>query len=405
MRLALAIVLVAACSSGSKRPDAAPTPAASANEYLQRTPLTFVVGTAGDDRADRGIAAQVSMIRDTLFPTAEVVRDADITTWPANAIVYGGPHVSSVVQDLPFTLAPGRLEIGGQTFAGDEFQIITLVPATADRPQFLLYAGTGTPGVAEINSGSGGGAAITIKDVFGIVQTGRWEDGRPVLDPPARRINWRSVERGDVTVRFPADLPGTSAEPEQISAILRGVGTSQIALGSSASPRMTFYVYPDIGAKKSLTGNPGYGNALVEARALHVIAVDAANLERLTAHEATHVLAYHTWGPPGTSLLGEGLAVWAAKGYQGKPLDAWATTVEPHTIDDLLKSFRKLPENVGYPLGGILVDVAIGLVGIDNVRAHLYAATSSTWADACRAAGTSPEALEAAFAARVRPAP
>lgn len=59
-----------------------------------------------------------------------------------------------------------------------------------------------------------------------------------------------------------------------------------------------------------------------------------------------------------------------------------------------------MPEAETCPFGGMLVTVAIELVGLDAVRDHLFGATAETWADACKAAGTTAEALDAAVAAR-----
>ncbi len=421
--LRLGILGLVACKSGAK-PNAAPvaagdgasvavwdaapvaTASGSINAFFAHGPPTFILGTAGDDLADRGVANQVAMIHDLAFPTAPVVLDTavDPAHWPANPVVYGGPHVNALVASvsLPFTLAPGHLEIGGQTFAGDEHQLIAVVPADRQHPEFLLYAGTGTPGISEINSHSGGPTQIVIKDRFGILETGAWKDGRAVLDAPSRRIAWRGVERGDVSLRFPDSLAASPDEPAQIDAAMRGLATAGAAIGDLAPPRLAVYVYPDRRSKQTLTGDGGDGHAVAEASALHVLAVAPRDLEYLVAHEGTHVRAYHAWGPAGTPLVGEGLAVWAAGFYARRSLADWAHELhDPPSIALLLAGFRKLPEPVAYTTGGLLVEVAVELVGRDAVRTHLYPATAATWAEACRAAGTTPEALQAALDARL----
>lgn len=197
-----------------------------------------------------------------------------------------------------------------------------------------------------------GAEPIVIADAFGVLVTGRWERGddgalRAVLAPRARRIAWRAVTRGQVTYRFPQQL----------------------------------------------------GHAVVASRALHV--VPGGDTEGLVTHEATHVLAYEAWGAAGTPLLGEGLAVWMTGSYAGTPLAEYrGSFTEPPAIAELLgPAFRKLPEPTSYPLAGIFVEVAVRAVGLDNVRAHLVGASPATWEAACRAAGTTPAALETAFAA------
>lgn len=118
--------------------------------------------------------------------------------------------------------------------AGDEYRLIALVPArSADQdgpgyPEFLLYAGNGSPGVAEINGVRHGGESILVADAFGRLLTGSWQKTSsgtmvPVFPGPrARRIAWRTVKRelqtGAMTkpevvhVRFPQRLPAAQDE-------------------------------------------------------------------------------------------------------------------------------------------------------------------------------------------------
>lgn len=418
----LALGGLVACKSGAK-PDAAPpavvapvvppdagppAPAsASINEFVARGTPTFVLGTSGDDRADRAIASQVELVKNLVFPDAAVVLDTavDPARWPALPAVYGGPHVNALVASLslPFTLGPGHLEIGGQTFDGDEYQIITVVPADAHHPELLLFAGTGTPGITQINDQTGGADMITIKDRFGILRTGTWKDGVAVLGPPTLRIAWRSVDREGGSILFPEQLAAAPGEAAQVEAAERGFATARAKLGVVAPPRVSLYVYPDLRSKKTLTRDPRSGVAVLAANALHVLSVPPADLERLVAHESSHAYAHHAWGDPGTPLIGEGLAVWTSGFYAGRSLDDWAGALrDPPSIAQLVAGFFTYPEPVGYPLGGLVVEAAVALVGFDAMRTHLYPATPSTWDAACRAAGTTPEALQAALDARLR---
>jgi hypothetical protein len=122
-------------------------------------------------------------------------------------------------------------------------------------------------------------------------------------------------------------------------------------------------------------------------------------LEGLVAHEATHVLAYDAWGPSGSSLLGEGLAVWVSGRYGGVRLDEWkAAMVDAPRVADLLGAgFRAQPENRTYPVAGLLVEAAVATVGLAAVRDHLFAATPATWDTATLAAGTTTESLQRAI--------
>ena len=117
-------------------------------------------------------------------------------------------------------------------------------------------------------------------------------------------------------------------------------------------------------------------------------------------HESTHVLTAHRWGPAGTSLLGEGVAVWASGAYSERPLALWKRALPERIplIEELLgPRFRQLPEQVAYPLGGLLVTTIVEEVGLDALRDHLYAATPVDWSARCERAGTTAEALARAF--------
>ncbi len=419
--------------AGTAGPEAPPrTP----NEFLARGTPTFVVGTAGDDRSDAAIAAQAGMVRDLLFPAARTVRDTDVKQWPTNAVVYGGPHVNALVARfapaLPFRLGPGRLEIGGMKFEGDEHRLIALVPARAateaapGHPAFLLYAGTGTPGIAEINGVRHGGQGVLVIDRFGPVVAGAWEDdvkgGVSLrMGTPVARPAWRTAMRavppaaagrpaGEIGVARLADAPVDAArEAEEDAACVRGVTRSIAALGLDAPKGIVLHVHPDAKRKAALTSFAGDGHADIVSRTLHVGSFDPSEgggLEHLVAHETTHVVAYDAWGAAGTPLLGEGLAVWASGTYGGRTLAEWRSRL-PRTVPalaDLLgPGFRKTPEAVAYPVAGLLVGALVTAHGFESVRTHFLPATARTWAAACAAAGTSPENVEAVYGAALTP--
>ncbi|MBI5502505.1 MAG: hypothetical protein HY907_19835 [Deltaproteobacteria bacterium] len=422
--------------SGGDVPEAEPAPAPGAinttpNEFLARGIPTFVLGTAGDDRADRIVAAQVGLVRELFKASATVLDDsidvaAGASAWPPNPVVYGGPDVSSVVARLapvlPLSLGPDRLAFGEREFRGTDLRVIAVVPARASdangpgHPEFLLYAGTGSAAVAEINGVQHGQEPILVANAFGRLQAGRWERSpagavaAAFPDPPSPRIAWRVVERplapaaGDATpatVRFgfPEQLAPAGDEAEVIDAALRGLAVAVKKLGLAAPSSLSLYVYPDRRSKLSLTGDQGDGYAVVSANVLHVLHADPSPggpLETLVVHEGTHVLAYAAWGPAGTALVGEGLAVWASGQYGGATLDQWKQRLDaPPRLADLLGAgFRRTPEATAYPLAGLLVAAAVDTVGLDAVRTHLLPAPASTWSDACVAAGTTAEALQ-----------
>ncbi len=407
----------------------------SPNEFLRRAAPTFVVGTAGDDRSDREIRSQAELVRDRLFPMARIVTDDSIEVergpdaWPPGPVLYGGPQANRLLARLapalPFGLGRGTLEIGGRRFLGEDYRLIAVVPARpADRdgpgyPDFLLYAGTGSPGVAEINAVRHGPEPILVADAFGRLLTGRWRtdgDGRPTPEfpaAPARRIAWRRLDRelrpGDdgaglaVRVCFPAPLPPADDEARVLDACLRGITDAARRLSVGGATRMDVYVYPDRRSKATLTGNDGDGHADLASHSLHVIRFDpsqGAGLERLVAHESTHLLTYDRWGVAGTPLLGEGVAVWVSGQYGGVLLPDWPGRLpaEGLAVADLLGvRFRQLPEARTYPLAGLFVEAAVAQVGLDRFRDHLYGATAATWDAACGRAGTTPQDLEAAF--------
>ncbi|MFQ5809213.1 MAG: hypothetical protein ACE5JM_06310 [Armatimonadota bacterium] len=407
---------------------------ATPNDFLGRGTPTFVVGTAGDDRADRCIVAHVDLIRGMLFPDAPVVTDQSIDPakgpegWPRNPVVYGGPHVNhllaALADSLPLQMEQGKLVLGGQVFEGDEYRLIAVVPAReADErgpgyPEFLLYAGTGVPGVAAINAVHHGAEPILVTDTFGRLLAGTWlrgEGGAPRPYFPqgrARRIAWRTVERqlaspagetAAVRLLFPDQIPADESDTAVIEACMRGLSRAVQRLAIADPTQLSVYIYPDRDSKCALTGNTGDGHAVVASRTLHVARFGTSPggpLEGLVMHEGTHVLTYESWGPAGSPLLAEGVAVWACGKYGGVALDAWRTRLPRSTpqVADLLGGlFRQMPERQSYPLAGLFVEAVVDTVGIERLRDHLYGATPSTWEAACEGAGTTPRALEAAF--------
>jgi hypothetical protein len=374
--------------------------------------------------------AQAEVLRSAL-PGATVIDDASIdvaggvAAWPKNPILFGGAHVNRVVAALapvlPLSADETRIEIGGARIDAPGSRIVAIVPARAadpahpGHPTLLLYAGLGTPGITEINGGMRhGGEPILIGDSFGRLRTGVWSaapDGglRAALGEPARRDTWRRSSRDvagvAMTIAFPSGLEATPDDERVVDAVGRGLASSAKRLALTAPPPLTVYVYPNREAKKALTGDGGDGHAMVIGRTLHVRRADAApggGLERLVAHEGTHVFAAEAWGGTGSALMGEGLAVWVSGAYQGKPLSEWAKTLTPRPpIASLLplRAFRARPEAETYPLGGLLVTAAVARVGLENVRDHLYSAGAEDWAAACVRAGTSAEQLDHDLAA------
>lgn len=156
--------------------------------------------------------------------------------------MYGGAHVNHVLgtlgASLPFRMERGKLTVGEQVFEGTEYRLITLVPARAadqdgpGHPEFLLYAGTGTPGVAEINGvGNVGGDPILIADSFGRLLAGSWRKASggtvaPVFTQPrARRIAWRTVDRelkyGATASTWETACKEAGATPQELESAFR----------------------------------------------------------------------------------------------------------------------------------------------------------------------------------------
>ena len=409
-------VLLVASRAGAAEPK---TP----NDIFARGLPTFVVGTAGDADSDRKVRAQAEAIRGMLFPEARVVDDSEIDLaagpagWPANPVLYGGPHVNSVAaalaERLPFEMAAGRLDVAGEKFEGDEFRPIALVPgrgADGDLPAcppFVLYAGCGTPGIAEINGVSHGGEGFLVADRFGRLLSGDFvPDGEGGLAARvafrARRLPWKT----DRQVARLAVLPAPPDAEAVDAACRRGIAAAAKALRLEAPPEVVVHVYPDRGSKRSLTGDAGDGRADVSSRSLHVLPFDAAEggpLEALVAHEVTHVFSYEVWGPAGTPLMAEGLAVWAAGQYGGQSLDRWAAAGrEAPALEAMLGGFRRRPEQETYPAAGLFVGALIEKLGMEKVRDHIYGATPERWVESCRAAGTTAAAVEALYRACTR---
>jgi len=395
------------------------------NEFLARGLPTFVAGTAGDDESDRKIRAQIDLIRGMLFPESKVILDTEVSLaqglggWPKNPILYGGPHVNRVVaylsnrripvyaqptsKRLPFDMEAGKLTIGEEILSGTEYRLITVVPgreasaAFASFPTFLLYAGTGTPGIAEINGIRHGPQQVLVADRFGILLIGAWAEGGGLNGiKRGSRVPWRATGQ----VLRPEVVPATDREADENKAVMRGLARAYERLQVEEKIGVQVHIYPDPRSKQSLTQKSGSGHAEPNSRTLHILAYDTREggpMENLVAHEATHVIAYHRWGPAGTPLFAEGLAVWVSGSYGGTTLAEWKKRLpaDRKTVAELLgPMFRRLPEQQTYPIAGILTGALIEKIGIEKFRKHLYPATPETWAAACQAAGITPDAVE-----------
>lgn len=389
------------------------------NAFLARGTPTFVRGTKGDDRSDGMIAGQVRLIRDMLFPGAPIETDSSIDLtrgaegWPANPVLYGGDHVNRVVAEIedgmPVAVGWGRLEVGDMKFEGDEYRLIAFVPARTQapaHPDFLLYAGSGTPGVEEINSVSHGGDGFLVIDRFGPLVRGSWTvdaDGTPTakVTKHERRVPWRTTPTATAgfAVHRPELVPPSPAEDAQDAAVERGILRAEKALIAGAQG-CHVYVYPDRRSKLSLTANGGDGHADVCSQSLHVLAVDSAEggaLESLVAHEITHVISCKYRGVPASPFLGEGLAVWASGVYAGRTLAQWIPQLpaDPPPLAELFGAgFRKLPEQQAYPLAGVFVSSAIAQMGLLKFY-RLYDLPLAEW-------GGDAEKLDAAFRAALK---
>ena len=411
-----------------------PADAADASEFLSGGTPTFLVGTSGDDAADRGIRRQVEFVQGLLFPGAKILSDVEVDVtngvdaWPARPVVYGGAHLhagmAALQHCLPLVVESGRIEVGGNVYEGDEYRLIALVPAQPETdtcpgsPQFLWYAGAGTPGVTEINATPDGGFGWVVIDRFGMRDAGSWErvDGRwrARLDHRSLRRPWRSASLDAagaaltpgsetpvaVRVHRMESAAGTEADTAQNAAVARGVAKALSQLGLAQAEPLDVYLYPSAAVKASIT-RAGDGHADVASRSLHALLVDprpGGPLESLVAHEAVHVLATDAFGVPGSALWGEGLAVWASGQYGGRALEAWRLSppkLELGVTAFAGTAFFRHPERVTYPLAGLLVGDIVREHGLDAFLEHLYPAGPDDLEAACKALSTDVASLNA----------
>lgn len=399
------------------------------NEFLARGNLTFIFGTAGLDETDAFIRTEARFIRDTIFPDAKLLPDSAIDVgkglkgWPSNPVVYGGSHVNRIMtalrSELPFTIGAGEIKIGELDFKGDEYGLITVVPATSSHPEFLLYAGTGTPGVGGINSVWHGSEPILVTDRFGRYASGTYkgddEDASPFFpEQQPIRFAWDQTRetvdaaKGQfvpVFIHYTDDMPVSRLRDDISTSVQQGASMALKRLDISLADEVHFYLYTDTRTKATVTNNEGDGHSTIMANAVHLLMIDPrmkGPMEDLSAHEATHVYAYQRWGPPGSSLIGEGLAVWVVGKYARHTLAEYASSMPPPPPAQALlgKGFMSLPERQSYPLAGLFVKAAIETVGMDKFMRYLYPATASTWERECKRAGTTPQAIQDAFAAQ-----
>ncbi len=428
------LVVVAACrskecASASTAPSAVvlgsdslpPLTSITPNKLLAIGNPTIVVGTTGG--ALRATTAQADLFfHGGHFPLAHVVLDSALdpsapARWPEPLVVYGGPHVNAFIahlaMELPLAMDATHIRVGGEDYPGDALAVSVIVPAQMNRSAFWLLAGNQTPGVALVNNPFGGDDEIQIADAFGVLARGRWErEGgalRALMQPRAERLEWRVVGRSaksksgaaaPLRFMFVSKLPAAANEEAVVTMGTTAVGQVIDKLELEHPGPLTVYVWPDRRSKESRTGIAADGHAVPFARALHI--VSSLGLDHLIAHEASHVLMRDGVGDPATALMSEGLAVWTAGGYQGKPLAEWAAdkarlTKRPK-VTELFETFSKLPAAEAYPLGGLFVQAIVQTVGLKKLGERLIGTTLRTWAADCAAAGTTPEAMEAAFA-------
>ncbi|MDP6369890.1 MAG: hypothetical protein QF615_09785, partial [Planctomycetota bacterium] len=407
------------------------------NSFLAQGTPTFIVGTAGDDRADRQIRAQARFMRDLLFPEAEIVDDTAFdprdgpAAWPAHPVVYGGAHVNRLIaalaEDLPFSVEAGRLRLGGHEVRGQGAALLAAIPArepaaasgatggaavgatggtsediagaSPSWPAFLLYAGTGTPGVVDINGISHGRDAYLVADTWGPLAAGGWHreaNGRlhAVERISYRRIPWREHRRGlfgrdaagettgwaaTIGVLWPEMIPARADEGAVTDTVLGALEHVVRRLAITNPAPVGVHIHPDQRSKLSLTTVGGDGHALAGLGAVHVLDFPAGKdgpLDSLLRHEGTHALVAQAWGPAGSPAWGEGLAVWVAGAYGGRPLADWrgsgAGQPPPSLVEFLGRGFFDLPERESYPLAGALVAAVVEELGLEVLREHLY---------------------------------
>lgn len=158
-----------------------------------------------------------------------------------------------------------------------------------------------------------------------------------------------------------------------------------------------FFRYPDNATKGRHTGMAGNAHVTGD-RQLHTVwSVDD--------HEIVHLIT-RTWGPSGSALLGEGIAVWLSEDWQGEPVHDVARRLlaegELPGLADLVStgSFRTLDDLVTYPAAGSFVGWFLEEQGLEAFRrAYLADGAEDTAARLEAESGLSLPALEARWRA------
>ncbi len=295
-------------------------------------------------------------------------------------------------------------------------------------PDFLLYAGSGSPGVVDINGITHGRDGYLLVDRCGPLMAGAWHregDGQllPVERIASRRIPWRERRRGlfgrlesgessvraaTIRVLWPRVIPEQENDDAVTDTVLGALEAVVRRLSISDPWPVWVHIHPDVRSKLSLTTVGGDGHALGGLGAVHVMNYPAGPggpLDLLVRHEGTHVLVAAAWGAAGSAAWGEGLAVWVAGAYGGRPLESWRGEVKgelPALVEFLGRGFHSLPEQASYPLAGALVSTIVEEHGLAALRRHFYGATARTIGAACAAAGTTLGELERAWHSLVR---
>ncbi len=160
-------------------------------------------------------------------------------------------------------------------------------------------------------------------------------------------------------------LPGDEISPAHRAQNDRNVSDVAALLGVPDEGTFHYWKLPDNATKGRLTGDAGNAHTDGTTNIWSIWPVDR--------HEIVHVLS-RSWGPAGSALLGEGLAVWASGTWQGANVRAYAKKLVAEKtwipLDRIVESgaFRKAPDLQTYAIGGALVEWVIETRGRDVLR-------------------------------------
>ncbi len=181
-------------------------------------------------------------------------------------------------------------------------------------------------------------------------------------EAPKPYANWESVEVEGIVLRYGPDHPQASGMKGYAQRLKQAKQEVCRQLEVEFPETITVWIYKDLEEGRLLTGgNLDFANP--QRREVH------QRWNSFIAHEMVHVIAHTRLEYSGTTLLGEGIAVWlngqSPAAHHGRAA-ALLEQGELPSMADLLGRFRELGQ--GYPAAGSFCGYLLDTFGLETFK-------------------------------------